>query len=138
MKPILKSQDLAINGAPPAFDQPLHVGCPNIGSREAFLKYVDDIFERRWLNNNGPLVQRFEQRVADHHGVKHCVAMCNGTVALEIAIRGLELEGEMIVLPYTFIATAHGPVTLDELSLSASKHWSSNNTVSDGSVTQEL
>ena len=107
MKPILNSQDLAINGAPPAFAEQLHVGRPNIGSREAFLKYVDDIFERRWLSNNGPLVQEFERRVAELHGVKHCVAMCNGTVALEIAIRALGLVGEVIVPSYTFIATAH-------------------------------
>lgn len=107
MKPILKSQDLAINGAPPAFDQPLHVGRPNIGSRAAFLKYAEEIFDRRWLSNNGPLVQEFERRVADHHGVKHCVSMCNGTVALEIAIRALGLQGEVIVPSYTFVATAH-------------------------------
>lgn len=107
MKPILKPHDLAINGAPPAFDEQLHVGRPNIGSREAFLKYVDDIFERRWLSNNGPLVQEFERRVAELHGVKHCVAMCNGTIALEIAIRALGLEGEVIIPSYTFIATAH-------------------------------
>lgn len=107
MKSIRTSKDLAINGAPPAFDQPLHVGRPNIGSREVFLKYVDDIFERRWLSNNGPLVQEFEQKVAEYHGVKHCVSMCNGTVALEIAIRALDLQGEVIVPSYTFIATAH-------------------------------
>ena len=107
MKPILKSQDLAINGASPAFEQQLHVGRPNIGSREVFMKYVDDIFERRWLSNDGPMVHQLEQRVAEFHGVKHCVAMCNGTVALEIAIRALGLEGEVIVPSYTFIATAH-------------------------------
>lgn len=107
MKPIHKSQDLAINGAPPAFDELLHVGRPNIGSRDAFMKHVDKIFENRWLSNNGPMVQEFEQRVADYHGVKHCVAMCNGTIALEIAIRALGLEGEVIVPSYTFIATAH-------------------------------
>lgn len=107
MKLLKTDQDLAINGAPPAFKRPLHVGCPSMGSREVFLRYVDEIFERRWLSNNGPIVQEFEQRVADHHGVKHCVAMCNGTVALEIAIRALGLEGEVIVPSYTFIATAH-------------------------------
>jgi dTDP-4-amino-4,6-dideoxygalactose transaminase len=107
MKHIKAYQDLAINGALPAFEQPLHVGRPNIGSRDLFLKYVDDIFQRRWLTNNGPMVQDFEQRVAEHHCVKHCVAMCNGTVALEIAIRALGLQGEVIVPSYTFIATAH-------------------------------
>ncbi|MEQ1668721.1 MAG: hypothetical protein ABL868_09725, partial [Sulfuriferula sp.] len=55
--PIKISKDLAINGAPPAFEQLLHVGRPNIGSREAFMKYAEDIFDRRWLSNNGPLVQ---------------------------------------------------------------------------------
>jgi dTDP-4-amino-4,6-dideoxygalactose transaminase len=107
LKQILVSQDLAINGAPPAFDQPLHVGGPNIGSREAFLQYIEEIFDSRRLSNNGPLVQEFERRIAIHHGVKHCVAMCNGTVALEIAIRALGLQGEVIVPSYTFIATAH-------------------------------
>ncbi len=53
------------------------------------------------------MVQEFESKVARSHGVKHCVAMCNGTVALEIAIRALGLTGEVIVPSYTFIATAH-------------------------------
>jgi dTDP-4-amino-4,6-dideoxygalactose transaminase len=65
------------------------------------------MFDRRWLSNNGPLVQEFEQKVAEYHGVRHCIAMCNGTVALEIAIRALGMEGEVIVPSYTFIATAH-------------------------------
>ena len=107
MKLIQSPQDLAINGADPAFEQPLHVGRPNIGSRESFLKYAEEIFDRRWLSNNGPVVQEFEQRVADYHDVKHCIAMCNGTVALEIAIRALGLQGEVIIPSYTFIATAH-------------------------------
>ncbi len=107
MKIIEIPKDLAINGADPAFDQPLHVGRPNIGSREDFLKYAGEIFDRRWLSNNGPMVQEFEQRVANYHNVKHCIAMCNGTVALEIAIRALGLEGEVIIPSYTFIATAH-------------------------------
>ena len=51
--------------------------------------------------------QEFEQRIASFLGVKHCVAMCNGTIALEIATRALDLKGEVIVPSYTFIATAH-------------------------------
>jgi len=107
MKKISKASDLAINGAAPAFDQPLHVGRPNIGDREAFLNYAGEIFDRRWLSNNGPVVQEFERRVADYLGARHCISMCNGTVALEIAIRALGMESEVIVPSYTFIATAH-------------------------------
>lgn len=99
--------DLAINGAPPAFDKPLHVGKPNVGDRAAFLQRVNQILDNEWLTNNGPMVQEFERRIADHLGVKHCVAMCNGTIALEIAIRALKLEGEVIVPSWTFVATAH-------------------------------
>jgi len=99
--------DLAINGAPPAFGETLHVGRPNIGNREGFLQRVSEILDSRWLTNNGPVVQEFERRIAQYLGVKHCVAMCNGTIALEIAIRALGLEGEVIVPSWTFVATAH-------------------------------
>ncbi|MDE1892984.1 MAG: aminotransferase class I/II-fold pyridoxal phosphate-dependent enzyme [Xanthomonadaceae bacterium] len=99
--------DLAINGAPPAFDQPLHVGRPNIGDRDAFTQRVNKILDNQWLTNNGPMVLEFERRIAAHLGVKHCIAMCNGTIALEIAIRALGLEGEVIVPSWTFVATAH-------------------------------
>ncbi|MES9972003.1 MAG: aminotransferase class I/II-fold pyridoxal phosphate-dependent enzyme [Candidatus Thiodiazotropha sp.] len=107
MKIIKSHQDLAINGADPAFPEPLHVGRPFVGDRNVFLGYVDEILDSKWLTNNGPMVQSLEKQVADHHDVKHCVAMCSGTVALEIAIRALKLEGEVIVPSFTFIATAH-------------------------------
>ena len=107
MKSFESHRDLALFGASPAFEEPLHVGRPNMGNQEKFQSYVNEIFDRRWLSNNGPLVQAFERRVAEYLGVKHCVAACNGTTALEIAIRALELKGEVIMPSYTFIATAH-------------------------------
>lgn len=107
MKSIQSVADLAINGAPPAFTDTLHVGSPNVGSRDALDKYLDQIYASNWLTNNGPLVQELERRIANLHGVDHCVAMTNGTIALEIAIRALGLQGEVIIPSYTFIATAH-------------------------------
>lgn len=107
IKPIRSSRDLAINGAVPAFAEPLHVGRPNIGDREAFLRLVGGILDSRWLTNHGPVVAEFERRIAERLDVKHCIAMCNGTIALEIAIRALGLEGEVIVPSWTFVATAH-------------------------------
>ncbi|MEN1941726.1 DegT/DnrJ/EryC1/StrS family aminotransferase [Luteimonas sp. MJ174] len=107
MKDIRSLADLAINGAPSAFSEPLHVGRPNIGNRELFLQRVNQILDNQWLTNNGPMVQELESRIASYLDVKHCVAMCNGTIALEIAIRALGLSGEVIVPSWTFIATAH-------------------------------
>lgn len=107
MKTICSKADLALYGAPPAFAQPLHVGRPNIGDRTAFMQRLDQILDNQWLTNNGPMVQEFEHELARGLGVKHCVAMCNGTIALEIAIRALKLDGEVIVPSWTFVATAH-------------------------------
>jgi dTDP-4-amino-4,6-dideoxygalactose transaminase len=98
---------LAIFGGKPAFDQPLHVGRPNLGNRQQMLRRINDMLDRHWLTNNGPLVQEFERKIAAFVGVKHCVVMCNATVALEIAIRAAGLKGEVIIPSYTFIATAH-------------------------------
>ena len=99
--------DLAIVNGLPAFNQVLHVGRPNIGSRDKFLERMGQILDNKWLSNNGPFVQEFERTVSQMLGVKHCIAMCNGTVALEIAIRAIGLKGEVILPSFTFIATAH-------------------------------
>jgi dTDP-4-amino-4,6-dideoxygalactose transaminase len=104
---ITSAADLAINGAPPAFAEPLHVGRPNIANRARFLELVGGMLDHCWLSNDGPLVRKFERRIADYTGVEHVIATCNGTIALEIAIRALGLTGEVIVPSYTFIATAH-------------------------------
>ncbi len=99
--------DLAIFGGAPAFAEPLCVGRPNIPDRAALIARINDLLDRKWLSNDGPYVRQFEQRIAEHVGVRHCVAMCNGTVALEIAARALGLCGEVIVPAFTFVATAH-------------------------------
>jgi dTDP-4-amino-4,6-dideoxygalactose transaminase len=99
--------DLAIFGGPQAFEQPLHVGRPNIGNRQKFSNRVNDILDRRWLTNDGPYLIEFEERIIELTGVKHCIATCNATIALEIAIRALGLKGEVILPSFTFIASAH-------------------------------
>ncbi|MDP2785867.1 MAG: DegT/DnrJ/EryC1/StrS family aminotransferase [Sulfurimicrobium sp.] len=101
------TRPLAILGAAQAFAEPLHVGRPNIGDRERLMARLNDMLDRRWLTNNGPYVQELERNLERILGVKHCIAMCNATVALEIVIRALELKGEVIVPSFTFIATAH-------------------------------
>ena len=73
-------------------NNPLHVGRPNIGSRDSFLAWVNEILDRRWLSNNRSVVQEFEKRVAETLGVKHALAMCNATAAIEIACRAIALK----------------------------------------------
>ncbi len=99
--------DLAVFGSPPAFGEQLYVSRPNIGDRSRLLERFNEILDSRWLANNGRFVREFEQRIAELVGVKHCLAICNGTIALEIAIRALGMKGEVIVPSFTFIATAH-------------------------------
>jgi dTDP-4-amino-4,6-dideoxygalactose transaminase len=99
--------EFAIFGGAPAFAEQLHVGRPNIGKRARLLELFNRILDTKRLSNMGPLEREFEQRVAEMLGVKHCIAMCNATVALEIAIRALGLTGEVLVPSFTFIATAH-------------------------------
>jgi dTDP-4-amino-4,6-dideoxygalactose transaminase len=99
--------EFAVLGGAPAFAEPLHVGRPNVGDRERLLERIAGAVDSRWLTNDGPLVREFEQAVAEAVDVPHCIAMCNGTVALEIAIRATGLHGEVIVSPFTFVATAH-------------------------------
>ncbi|HTH46355.1 MAG TPA: DegT/DnrJ/EryC1/StrS family aminotransferase, partial [Candidatus Limnocylindria bacterium] len=93
----LSLDDLAIFGGRPAFAEPLHVGRPNIGDRGRLLERINDLLDRRWLTNEGPYVREFELRIAALAGVAHCIATCNGTMALEIGIRAAGLSQEVIV-----------------------------------------
>ncbi len=87
--------------------EPLHVGKPNIGDRKRLFERINEMLDNRWLTNRGPFLREFEARLAEYCQVKHCIAMCNGTIALEIIIRALEMKGEVIVPSFTFVATAH-------------------------------
>ncbi|KZR70348.1 DegT/DnrJ/EryC1/StrS family aminotransferase [Prochlorococcus sp. MIT 1303] len=90
-----------------SFDDLLHVGRPNLGNREKFLSLVNEILDRRWLTNQGPVVKMFENTICEYLGVKHALTICNATTALEIAAKALGIKGEVIIPSFTFIATAH-------------------------------
>ena len=99
--------DLAIFGGPAAFDEIHHVGGPNVGDRGRLLERINDLLDRRSLTNDGPYVQEFEKQIAQTAGAKHCIALCNATLGLELTIRALGIKGEVIVPSMTFIASAH-------------------------------
>jgi dTDP-4-amino-4,6-dideoxygalactose transaminase len=107
MKRLDSFRDLAVGGAAAAFAEPLHVGRPNLGDRQALFRRLDAILDNRWLSNNGPMVQALEREIGARLGVPHVVAVCNATIALEVMARALGLRGEVIVPSYTFVATAH-------------------------------
>jgi dTDP-4-amino-4,6-dideoxygalactose transaminase len=97
----------ATPGRAPVFEQPIVVGKPWLPDREAVLALVGDVLDSGRLSNGGPCVTELERRVAELHEVRHCVATCNGTLALELALGAAQLTGEVIVPSFTFIATPH-------------------------------
>ena len=99
--------ELALLGGVPTFDRKLHVGQPNPGDRAYFMQRVERILDSKWYTNHGETVQELEAALSRYLGVKHCVAVSSATVGLEIAIRALPLQGEVIVPSMTFVATPH-------------------------------
>ena len=99
--------DLAIFGGQKSFDQILHVGRPNIGNKDRLLQRMGEVLDRRWLANQGPCVEEFEQHLCQLLGVSHCDSLCNATDGLQLAMRALGMSEEVIVPAFTFIATAN-------------------------------
>jgi dTDP-4-amino-4,6-dideoxygalactose transaminase len=88
-------------------NNPIYVGSPNLGCRQSFLQHVNDCLDRRWLTNDGPLVRLFEERVRQISGADHAIAVCNATCGLMLAAKALDLQGEVIMPSFTFVASAH-------------------------------
>jgi dTDP-4-amino-4,6-dideoxygalactose transaminase len=80
---------------------------PRLPDRERFTGLLDAIFAARWFTNDGEVVRALEARLERWLGGRFCAACCNGTVALQIALRSLDLRGEVITTPFTFPATVH-------------------------------
>ena len=99
--------ELAVFGGSPLFPSPLHTGLPNTPDRQRFFARLNDLLDRRWLTNNGVYLTEFERQVAAIAGTSHCVAVCNGTIGLQILVRALGLKGEVILPSFTFVSTAH-------------------------------
>ena len=81
------------------------VAKPFLPSKEEYMKYLDGIWLRNWLTNMGPLSSQLELEIKDYLNVKHLLYVTNGTVALQMAIRALEIKGDIITTPFSFVAT---------------------------------
>jgi dTDP-4-amino-4,6-dideoxygalactose transaminase len=78
---------------------------PFLPKAKEYDDYLHSIWERQWLTNNGPLVNDFELKLKTYLDVEHLLFVSNGTIALQIAIKALELKGEIITTPFSFVAT---------------------------------
>ena len=80
---------------------------PCLPPLDEFLPYLEQIWENKWLTNNGPLHQQLEQQLANYLGVKYISLFSNGTLALISALQALNIQGEVITTPFSFVATTH-------------------------------
>ena len=78
---------------------------PYLPSKEKYIQFIEGIYKRQWLTNNGPLVNELELRLKAYLNLKHLLFLGNGTIALQIAIKALELKGEIITTPFSYVAT---------------------------------
>ncbi len=74
---------------------------------EEYQQYVQGIWERNQLTNNGPLVQELEKQLREYLGVKHCLFVSNGTIAIQLALKALNITKEVITTPFSYCATSH-------------------------------
>lgn len=83
----------------------INVTKPFLPEIDDYIEYVKSIWERNWLTNNGPLVNDLELKLKEFLGVDHLLFMSNGTIAIQIAIKALGLQGEIITTPFSYVAT---------------------------------
>ena len=79
---------------------------PYLPNQQTYFRFVEEIFERQWLTNNGPLVQKFEEKLKNYLKIKNLLYVSNGTIALQLAIKALELKGEIITTAFSYVATS--------------------------------
>lgn len=73
---------------------------------EEYIEYLHEIWNSGYITNDGPMFQRFEKAISDYTGLAHLVALGNGTWALQLAVRALDLTGEVITTPFTHVASS--------------------------------
>jgi dTDP-4-amino-4,6-dideoxygalactose transaminase len=89
------------------FEKPILVTKPFLPPIEEYRNGLQEIWSNVWLTNNGPVLQRYTRRLEAYWGTENVCLFNNGTLALQIGLQGLKVEGEAITTPFTFVATAH-------------------------------
>lgn len=84
------------------------VTSPLLPSLEEFNSYLQQIWDSKWITNNGQFHQQLEQALAEYLGVEYLSLFTNGTLPLITAFQALGIhQGEVITTPYSFVATSH-------------------------------
>jgi dTDP-4-amino-4,6-dideoxygalactose transaminase len=90
-----------------ALEKPIYVTKPFLPPLEEFCQGLEEIWETRWLTNNGPILQRFTRELCNYFETDNVCLFNNGTLALQLALQGMGISGEVITTPYSFVATTH-------------------------------
>jgi len=91
----------------PQKDSVIYVTRPSLPPLEEYIKYLEDIWQNKWITNNGKYHKMLEKELADFLGVEYISLFVNGTLALISALQVLRITGEVITTPYSFVASAH-------------------------------
>lgn len=86
---------------------PIRVGAPNLGDRAQLHRRLDEILDRAWLTNHGPIERELEGRLCEVTGTRHCIPTSSATLGLLVSMRALIPEGEVLMPSFTFPALAH-------------------------------
>jgi dTDP-4-amino-4,6-dideoxygalactose transaminase len=82
------------------------VNKPYLPAFEKYTKYLEGVYAKAWLTNNGPMVQELKVRLEEYLGVQHLLPVANGTLAMQLAYKVFNLSGKAVTTPFTFIATS--------------------------------
>ncbi len=89
------------------FEKPIYVTRPLIPNTKKFIKKAEEIFQSQYLTNKGPQFKKFKKNLQNYLQRENVSLFCNGTQALELGIQAMDLEGEVITTPFTFVASTH-------------------------------
>jgi dTDP-4-amino-4,6-dideoxygalactose transaminase len=88
-------------------DKPITVTSPLLPPLEELIPYLEDIWNRKWITNNGYYHKKLESALCEYLKVPYISLFTNGTLPLLCALQALEITGEVITTPYSFVATTH-------------------------------
>ncbi|HUF03559.1 MAG TPA: DegT/DnrJ/EryC1/StrS family aminotransferase [Aridibacter sp.] len=72
---------------------------------EEYKNYLQTVWQSHWVTNRGDLVRELEEKLRKYLGVSDLLCVNNGTMAIQLAIRALELSGEIVTTPFSYVAT---------------------------------